>query len=51
MSEHDHEPVAPAKRWALYCGGDYMYSTTDQEDAQSWVDADPQGHVARPVTP
>lgn len=34
-------------RWHLYCEGDYIYSTNDDEDAQSWVDADPAQHEAR----
>jgi hypothetical protein len=33
-------------RWELFCDGDYIYSTTDSEDAQSWIEADPQGHTA-----
>jgi hypothetical protein len=34
-------------KWHLYCDGDYMYTTTDPGDAQSWVDADPAQHEAR----
>jgi hypothetical protein len=36
-----------ASRFHLYCDGDYIYSTDDAGDAQSWVDADPAGHEAR----
>ena len=32
-------------KWALYCDGVFIYSTADEEDAQSWVDADPAGHT------
>ena len=34
-------------RWSLYCDGDYIYSTTDPEDAASWIDADPDQHTAK----
>lgn len=42
----DGQVVIVAK-WHLYCDDDYMYSTKDPEDAQSWVDSDPEKHTAR----
>lgn len=34
-------------KWQLYCGPDYIYTTTDPDDAESWVAADPAQHTAR----
>ena len=34
-------------RFHLYCYDDYIYSTDDPDDAQSWVEADPANHTAR----
>ena len=34
-------------KWELFCDGDFVYSTTDEGDARSWVEADPKGHEAR----
>jgi len=39
--------VVIVQKWHLFCGEDYIYSTTDAGDAQSWVDADPAQHEAR----
>jgi hypothetical protein len=39
--------VVIVQKWHLYCEDDYIYSTKDPEDAQSWVDADPAQHTAR----
>lgn len=39
--------VIVVPKWHLYCGDDYMYTTKDAEDAQSWIDADPAQHEAR----
>jgi hypothetical protein len=33
--------------WWLYCDGVYIYSTSDPEDVQSWIEADPVQHTAR----
>lgn len=41
----DDEPQR--SRWHLFCDDDYIYSTDDNDDAQSWVDADPAHHQAR----
>ena len=41
--------LEPTPRWELYCDGDYVYATTDEDDQQSWIDADPRGHTARYV--
>jgi len=35
-----------ASKWHLYCDTDYIYSTNDDDDAQSWVAADPEHHEA-----
>ncbi|MET0711930.1 MAG: hypothetical protein ABWZ30_05450 [Jiangellaceae bacterium] len=40
------DDAAPDK-WQLYCENDYIYTTTDAEDAESWVAADPAQHTAR----
>jgi hypothetical protein len=39
--------VSAVDRWDLYCENDRIYSTTDKEDADSWVAADPGQHTAR----
>lgn len=44
-SDVEVEVRAPAL-WDLYCDGDYIYATRDPEDAQSWVEADPDQHTA-----
>lgn len=40
-------PTGLLPQWDLYCDGDFVYSTADEPDAQSWVEADPDGHEAR----